>query len=248
MRQRIQLTGTNRPRAWELARARYGTLRVTLLGSHRALRSTRHWVSTSARGRTISGGHGDRDTPVPIPNTAVKPVSADGTWGVAPWESRTPPGFLRRSPPLCGGLLRVLAAVNRPVDESATSAHVHRRLGLLFRGVESRRLRGIAVGGQRGVKDTPDVVSDDLRSLDDVPHQSGFGQYERGQALTARLLADSHSFDALVASVTMCHGVAAACLNPTAEQAAQIAAAKRRVLNDGNRLEVAQSQLTMDER
>ena len=62
---------------------------------------------TSARGRTISGGHGDRDTPVPIPNTAVKPVSADGTWGVAPWESRTPPGFLRRSPPLCGGLLRV---------------------------------------------------------------------------------------------------------------------------------------------
>jgi hypothetical protein len=33
-------------------------------------------------------------TPVPIPNTAVKPASADGTWGVAPWESRTPPGFL----------------------------------------------------------------------------------------------------------------------------------------------------------
>ena len=29
--------------------------------------------------------------PVPIPNTEVKPVSADGTWGAAPWESRTPP-------------------------------------------------------------------------------------------------------------------------------------------------------------
>ena len=51
-----------------------------------------------ARGRTVSGGHGDGVTPVPISNTAVKPISADGTWGVAPWESRTPPGFLRQKP------------------------------------------------------------------------------------------------------------------------------------------------------
>src|SRR5208283_3130601 len=29
-----------------------------------------------------------------IPNTAVKPARADGTWGEAPWESRSPPGFL----------------------------------------------------------------------------------------------------------------------------------------------------------
>ena len=50
------------------------------------------------RGRTVSGGHGDGVTPVPISNTAVKPISADGTWGVAPWESRTPPGFLRQKP------------------------------------------------------------------------------------------------------------------------------------------------------
>ena len=42
----------------------------------------------------VSGGHGGGETPVPIPNTAVKPASADGTWGEAPWESRTPPGFL----------------------------------------------------------------------------------------------------------------------------------------------------------
>ena len=55
-------------------------------------------VPTSARGRTVSGGHGGGVTPVPIPNTAVKPVSADGTWGVAPWESRTPPEFLRQQP------------------------------------------------------------------------------------------------------------------------------------------------------
>ena len=36
-----------------------------------------------ARGRrkqTISGGNGKRVPPVPIPNTAVKPLSAEGTW------------------------------------------------------------------------------------------------------------------------------------------------------------------------
>ena len=33
------------------------------------------------RGLLISGGHGGGETPVPIPNTAVKPTSADGTWG-----------------------------------------------------------------------------------------------------------------------------------------------------------------------
>src|SRR3974377_178174 len=44
--------------------------------------------------RTVSGGHSGGETPVPIPNTAVKPARADGTWGEAPWESRSPPGFL----------------------------------------------------------------------------------------------------------------------------------------------------------
>ena len=35
----------------------------------------------------FSGG----DTPGSIPNPVVKPASADGTWGVAPWESRSLP-------------------------------------------------------------------------------------------------------------------------------------------------------------
>ena len=48
---------------------------------------------------TVSGGHSGGETPVPIPNTAVKPASADGTWGVAPWESRTPPDPLMTTPP-----------------------------------------------------------------------------------------------------------------------------------------------------
>ena len=42
----------------------------------------------------VSGDHGGGATPVPIPNTAVKPASADGTWGAFPWESRTSPDFL----------------------------------------------------------------------------------------------------------------------------------------------------------
>ena len=39
----------------------------------------------------ISGGYGGGVTPVPIPNTAVKPSSADGTWDASPRESRSPP-------------------------------------------------------------------------------------------------------------------------------------------------------------
>ena len=35
------------------------------------------------------GYYSKEDTPVPIPNTEVKLLSADGTWGATPWESRT---------------------------------------------------------------------------------------------------------------------------------------------------------------
>jgi hypothetical protein len=35
-----------------------------------------------------------RVTPVPIPNTEVKPAGADGTARVTAWESRKSPGFL----------------------------------------------------------------------------------------------------------------------------------------------------------
>jgi hypothetical protein len=40
-----------------------------------------------------SGGNGEKVTPVPIPNTEVKLLSADGSWGESPCESRTLPGF-----------------------------------------------------------------------------------------------------------------------------------------------------------
>ena len=32
----------------------------------------------------VSGGFGERETPLPIPNRAVKPLSADGTWPFGP--------------------------------------------------------------------------------------------------------------------------------------------------------------------
>jgi hypothetical protein len=43
--------------------------------------------------RPVSGGYGEGETPLPIPNRAVKPLSADGTWPARAWESRTPPVF-----------------------------------------------------------------------------------------------------------------------------------------------------------
>ena len=39
------------------------------------------------------GGYRKRATPVPIPNTEVKPLIADGTAWVTVWESRTLPGL-----------------------------------------------------------------------------------------------------------------------------------------------------------
>ena len=41
----------------------------------------------------IPGGNRERATPVPIPNTEVKPLIADGTAWVTVWESRTLPGL-----------------------------------------------------------------------------------------------------------------------------------------------------------
>ena len=46
----------------------------------------------------FSGGNGEGETPVPIPNTAVKPLSADGTAWATAWESRSPPGVIFKDP------------------------------------------------------------------------------------------------------------------------------------------------------
>ena len=54
------------------------------------------------------GGHRRGETPVPIPNTAVKPSTADGTARVASWESRSLPGFFAQHMRKCAGLFRFL--------------------------------------------------------------------------------------------------------------------------------------------
>ena len=46
-----------------------------------------------------SGGHCEGETPLPIPNRAVKPLSADGTWPARARESRTPPVMCRTGRP-----------------------------------------------------------------------------------------------------------------------------------------------------
>src|SRR6202035_4940368 len=54
------------------------------------------------RSLTASGGYGEGETPLPIPNRAVKPLSADGTWPARAWESRSPPVYLSASPAPAG--------------------------------------------------------------------------------------------------------------------------------------------------
>ena len=63
-------------------------------------------VVLKARGEclsTLSGGYGVGETPLPIPNRAVKPYSADGTWPARAWESRSPPVSFHAAAPVRGG-------------------------------------------------------------------------------------------------------------------------------------------------
>src|SRR5437588_4640804 len=70
------------------------------------------------RSLTVSGGYSEGETPLPIPNREVKPLSADGTWLERAWESRSPPFFLSRNvmpaPPIRGGAAHVCSLVARP--------------------------------------------------------------------------------------------------------------------------------------
>src|SRR5215213_10106379 len=66
--------------------------------------------------RKIPVAHSERETPLPIPNRAVKPFSADGTWGATPWESRSPPVLLIAVRAGMGrGLRRSIRGAWRPV-------------------------------------------------------------------------------------------------------------------------------------
>jgi hypothetical protein len=63
------------------------------------------WSARDTEPKMLSGGDSGGEPPVPIPNTEVKPASADGTWGAIPWESRSLPD----TP------LRTKAAIMRPL-------------------------------------------------------------------------------------------------------------------------------------
>ena len=50
-------------------------------------------VAAGVNRQVFAGGISDEVTPVPIPNTVVKLISAHGTARVTGWESRTSPAL-----------------------------------------------------------------------------------------------------------------------------------------------------------
>src|SRR3954462_4632827 len=71
------------------------TLRFSSSGVERRGRLSHHRGVMASRRRslTLFGGHSEGETPLPIPNRAVKPLRADGTWPSRAWESRSPPNY-----------------------------------------------------------------------------------------------------------------------------------------------------------
>ena len=92
------------------------------------------------------GDHGGGVTPVPIPNTAVKPSSADGTVRVAWWESRTLPGFFLRAikpRPATAGAFLLSTPHPIPPDTSGCVGAFGGSTGVAaFRCIAPRRGRG----------------------------------------------------------------------------------------------------------
>src|ERR1700710_1580937 len=71
--------------------------------------------------RKIPVVHSERETPLPIPNRAVKPFSADGTWGATPWESRSPPVLLCSPRPHGRGLRAFMGFAWRHVQPACVA-------------------------------------------------------------------------------------------------------------------------------
>ena len=66
----------------------------------------------------FSGGSSEGETPVPIPNTEVKPLSVDGTAPATGWESRSPPGIDLKKAPAMGPFS--FGATAEPVDRGSS--------------------------------------------------------------------------------------------------------------------------------
>ena len=68
-----------------------------------------------AAGQPVLGDHSEGDPPVPIPNTAVKPLSPDCTARASVWESRKLPG-ISKAPSERMGLFVVCAEHVRQLE------------------------------------------------------------------------------------------------------------------------------------
>ena len=102
MQQCMELTGTNRSRAYPKNSTHQSDVKLRCLV--RILwrgpeRQTQICFVSSFQGLNLDlfGGNGGGVPLVPIPNTTVKPSSADGTWTEGSWESRTLPSKRRKS-------------------------------------------------------------------------------------------------------------------------------------------------------
>ena len=90
----------------------------------------------------LPGNHNEGATPVPIPNTEVKPFSADGTAPGAEWESRSLPGFFYFYPKLD----RMITIEKRMGENCVCQGLLSLRLGLSERS-DYEHLRGqLALG------------------------------------------------------------------------------------------------------
>src|SRR5207245_10886176 len=84
-----------------------GRVRLVLRSSHCERRR-------KTPGSKFAGGHRIRVTPVPIPNTEVKPDTADGTAWETVWESRSLPALI--IPPASFGSRAFLCTQAAPAD------------------------------------------------------------------------------------------------------------------------------------
>ncbi len=86
------------PRHQDLRIWRFGDLEIWRKFGDLQILSRSPNLEISKFGNQFPGGHRSRVTPVPIPNTEVKPATADGTARVGAWESRSLPGIFRKQP------------------------------------------------------------------------------------------------------------------------------------------------------
>ena len=70
--------------------------------------------------REICGDYSGEDTPVPIPNTEVKLLSADDTWRATSWESKTLPlisFFVQKTGCVCAIIMMYFCVKTRTIDD-----------------------------------------------------------------------------------------------------------------------------------